>query len=363
MSSVLSRWAAAAASAVGLLAMSGCTTTSLLVGAAGVATDSSMAWDIVKHVHAKLTDGAPPPCGQLDSVERAISPRCAPFVDGSVRAADLATSPHAACALATAARDARLWPALPELVAKGARPQNCELPAAIAFAQSHDCPDLGALAPPVRDAIVGLARTDARAVHHDVVRWLSCPASRANGADAVLDGWLADASLLPGTIAFNPLAALHPGALATPLASALEAQGHRADDSLGSILGLRPSGFEEALRTSDWTALDWWLARAPQLANRVPGAQLDWLPLARVMTPTFLVYPDSRAQLVDYLIAHGADPRTRLPSDPGQSVLSQARAANSPLLGLLEAAPATSAAANPIVASNGRALRLITSTP
>lgn len=359
--SVLSRWAAIAATTLALSVTSGCTTTSLLVSAAGVASDSSMAWDIVKHIHAQLTDGEPTPCSRLDSVERAISPRCGVFVADSLRAADLATSPHAACALTTAARDTRLWPALPELIAKGARPQSCALPAAVAFAQAHDCPDLTAQSPQVRDAIVGLARTDARAVQPDVVRWLSCPASRAIGADAVLDGWLADASLLPGTLGFNPLSALHPSALQTPLAVALEAQGHRADDGLGSTLGVRPSGFEEALRTSDWAALDWWLARAPQLANRVPGAQLDWLPLARVLSPSFLVYPDSRAQLVDYLLAHGADPRTRLPSDPGQSVLAQARAANSPLLAALEAAPAggQGAAANPIVASNGRALRLI----
>jgi len=356
--SVLSRWAAAAVATLGLLAASGCTTTSLLVGAAGVASDSSMAWDIVKHIHAKLTEGDATPCGKLDSIERAVSPRCGEFVADSVRAADVASSPHAACALTTAARDARLWPALPDLVAKGARPQTCAQPPAVAFAQAHDCPDLAALSPEVRGALIGLARTDPRAVQHDVVRWLSCPASRAIGADAVLDTWLADASLLPGTIAFNPLSALHPSAVNTPLSAALEAQGHRADSSLGSSLGLRPSGFEEALRTSDWAALDWWLARAPQLANRVPGPQLDWLPLARVMTPNFLAYPDSRAAMVDFLIAHGADPRTRLPADPGQSVLSMARAAQSPLLAALEAAPA-SAPDSPIVATNGRALRLI----
>ena len=357
--SVLSRWAAAAVTALGLLATSGCTTTSLLVGAAGVASDSSVAWDIVKHIHTKLTEGDPTPCSMLDSVERALSPRCGTFVAGSVREADLASSPFAACALTSAAHDARLWPALPDLIAKGARPQTCALPPAVAFAQAHECPDLSAQTPEVRSAIIGLARTDSRAVHHDVVRWLSCPASRAIGADAVLDTWVTDASLLPGTIAFNPLSALHPSAFDTPLSAALEAQGHRADVSLGSPLGVRPSGFEEALRTSDRGALEWWLARAPQLANRVPGPQLDWLPLARVMTPNFLLYPDTRAAMVDFLIAHGADPRTRLPHDPGQSVLTMARAAKSPLLGALEAAPAGALDPSPIVAANGRALRLI----
>ena len=357
--SVLSRWAAAAVTALGLLATSGCTTTSLLVGAAGVASDSSVAWDIVKHIHTKLTEGDPTPCSMLDSVERALSPRCGAFVAGSVREADLASSPFAACALTSAASDARLWPALPELIAKGGRPQTCAQPPAVALAQAQDCPDLAAQTPEVRGAIVGLARTDTRAVQPDVVRWLSCPASRAIGADAILETWLADASLLPGTIPFNPLSALHPSAVNTPLSAALEAQGHRADTALASTLGLHPSGFEEALRTSDWAALDWWLTRAPQLANRVPGPQLDWLPLARVMSPNFLVYPDSRAAMVDLLIAHGADPRTRLPHDPGQSVLTMARASKSPLLAVLEAAPAGKLDASPIVAANGRALRLI----
>ncbi len=360
MTIVLSRWVALTAVALGLLATSGCTTTSLLLGAAGVASDSSMTWDIVKHIHAKLTDGDPTACGRLDSVERALSPRCGEFVADSIRPTELASSPFGACALTIAARDTRLWPALPELVAKGARPQRCAQPAAIAFAQAHDCPDLAALRPDVRDAIVGLAANDVRAVDHDVVRWLSCPASRAAGADRVLDVWLADASLLPGTVSFSPLAALHPSALGSPLSAALEAQGHGIDAALGGHLGQRPGGFEEALRTSDWAALDWWLTRRPQLANRVPGTQLDWVPLARVLTPGFLRDPDGQAEVAGYLLARGADPRTRLPSDPSVSVLGLARTLRSPLLARLEAAPAGAGAAGvPIVAANGRALRLI----
>ena len=360
MTTALSRWVAVWATALGLLATSGCTTTSMLLGAAGVASDNSVAWDIVKHIHAKLTEGDPAPCSQLDGVERALNPRCGAFVSDSLRSADIATSPFGACALTTAARDARLWPVLPELLAKGARPQTCAQPAGVAFAQAHDCPDLMALPADVRGAIVGMTRSDARAVQHDVVRWLSCPNSRLAGADSVLNDWLADASLLPGTLAFSPLAALHPSALGTPLSDALEAQGHSVDAALGSYLGQRSAGFEEALRTSDWAALEWWLARAPQLANRVPGPQLDWLPLARVLTPGFLLYPDSRAELVGFLLARGADPRTRLPSDASQSVLAMARSARSPLVAMLEAAPVAGAVdASPIVATNGRALRLI----
>lgn len=359
MTTALPRWITLIAVAFGLLATGGCTTTSMLLGAAGLASDSSVTWDIVKHLHAQLTEGDPVPCVRLDSVERALSPRCGALADQRVRAEDLATSPFGPCALTTAASDARLWGALPELLAQGARPQSCSQPAAVAFAQAHDCPDLMAQPPEVRGAIIELARRDERVLQPDVLRWLSCPASRAAGSDRLLGAWLDGGALRPGALSFSPLAALHSSAIGSPLSVALEAQGHRADTALGGALGQRPSGFEEALRHSDWAALEWWLARVPRLANRVPGPQLDWLPLARVMTPGFLVYPDSRADLVGFLLARGADPRTRLPSDPAVSVLTLARDARSPLLALLESAPALATEPTPVVATNGRALRLI----
>ena len=34
--------------------LGGCTTTGLLLTAAGVATDTSVTWEIVKHLHAKM---------------------------------------------------------------------------------------------------------------------------------------------------------------------------------------------------------------------------------------------------------------------------------------------------------------------
>ena len=354
----LPRSAAIAAFVLSLIGLGGCTTTSLLLGAAGVASDTSMTWEIVKHVHGQLTEGDPVACVALDSVERALSPRCGEFVSDSLRRSDIVSSPFGACSLATAARDTRLWPALPELIAKGARPQACTQSALVALAQANDCPDLMATSPEVRGALLGLATSDPRAVHHDVVRWLSCPNSRAAGLDAVLTTWLARDALNPGVLSFSPLAALHPSAINTPLATALEARGHTVGAAFGGYVGLRPSGFEEALRTSDWAALDWWIARQPQLATRVPGPQLDWLPLARVLTPGFLVYPDSRADMVGFLVARGADPRARLPADPSQSVIALARAMRSPLVDVLEAAPP---GAEPInaVATNTRALRLI----
>lgn len=357
MTSLL-RWVAYLATSLGLLASGGCTTTSLVLGAAGVASDSSVAWEIVKHVHGKLTEGDPTPCAGLDSVERALSPRCGEFVTGSLRRSDLLLSPFSACALTTAASDTRLWPALPELIDQGARAKTCMQSPIVALAQANDCPDLMAASAEVRGALTSLAQFDPRAVHHDVVRWLSCPNSRVAGLDSVLNGWLASGALNPGVVSFSPLAALHPSAIGSPLSAALEARGHTVEAAFGGYLGQRPSGFEEALRTSDWAALEWWLDRRPPLANRVPGPQIDWLPLARVLAPGFLAYPDTRADMVNFLVLRGADPRTRLPSEPSQSVVTLARAMRSPQLHLLEAAPPGTEPIN-IFASNTRALKLI----
>jgi len=164
----------------------------------------------------------------------------------------------------------------------------------------------------VRAALADLARRDPRAVHHDSVRWLSCPASRAAGFDAVLTDWLASGALNPDGLAFSALAALHPSAFGTSLPAAFEAHGQTAAAAFGGCVGQRPSAFEAALRNSDWMALDWWRARVPQLANRVPGNQLDWLPLARVLTPGFLVHDGSRSDMVGFLLARGAGPGARL---------------------------------------------------
>jgi hypothetical protein len=353
---------------LGLLALGGCTTTSLVLGVAGIATDTSVTWEVVKHVHAKMTEGDPRPCAQLTSVDRALNPRCGEFVPGSLRTADLRSASLGECPLTVAARDVRLWPVLPELLAKGARAEACAQAPLVALAQANDCPDLSFASPDVKRAIAQMAHADRRAVHHDVVRWLSCPQSRAAGLDATLDAWLASGALAPGALGFSPLGALHPGHIGSPFAQALEAAGHRAADALGGYVGERSTGFEEALRTSDWAALDWWLARQPQLVNRVPprrGDQLAWLPLARVLVPSFLAFPDSRADMVGFLLARGADPAQRLPADPGQTVASLAIKLKSPLAGVLAAAPspapsaATQAAApqRSQVASSRRAER------
>jgi hypothetical protein len=188
---------------------------------------------------------------------------------------------------------------------------------------------------------------DARAIQHDVVRALSCPSAQAAGLHLVLDEWQAQGLLPPGELPFSPLGALHPSHLGSPLAQRLEAQGHRARAALDSFDGRQLPGFDEALRTGDWAALDWWLARVPELVNRVPPTranQLPWIPLARVLTPSFV--PDAVQQrgAVDYLLAHGADPWQRLPHEPSQTVVGFARQLKSPLVPMLEA-PVVSRAA------------------
>ena len=330
----------------GLLALglfSGCTTTSLLLGAVGVATDSSVPWAIVKHVHGKLTEGDPTPCVLLNSVQRALNERCGEFVPGSLRAEDIQRSGLSTCPLTVAARDPRFWPVLPELLAKGAQPERCTRSPLAALAVAQPCPAFEAAAPEQLRALVWLAEADARAIDHDVVRLLSCPSARLAGLDQVLDKWQAQGDLPTGTLGFSPLAALHPEHLDTPLARALEAQGHTAQAALGAYAGALPSGFEMALRSSHWRALDWWLARAPQLASRVPpaqGNQLPWLPLARVLAPNFLEQPDTQTEMVEYLMARGASPWQRLPAEPGRSVVHLAMEMGSPMLPLLDPPPA-----------------------
>ena len=330
----------------GMLALglfSGCTTTSLLLGAAGVATDSSVPWAIVKHVHGKLTEGDPTPCVLLNSVQRALNERCGEFVAGSLKTEDIQRSGLSICPLTVAARDPRFWPVLPELLAKGAQPERCTRSPLVALAIAHPCPAFETASPEQLRALAWLAEADARAIDHDVVRLLSCPSARLAGLDQVLDKWQAQGDLPTGTLGFSPLGALHPEHLDTPLARALEAQGHTAQAALGAYAGALPSGFELALRSSHWRALDWWLARAPQLANRVPpaqGNQLPWLPLARVLAPNFLEQPDTQTEMVEYLMARGASPWQKLPADPGRTVVHLAMDIKSPMLPLLAPPPA-----------------------
>jgi hypothetical protein len=354
------RLAALTLSATAALLASGCTTTSALISLTGVATDTSITWEVVKHIHQQLTEGDPRACVLLNSAQRAVSARCGAFVPGSIVAADIERTGFAECSLALAARDPRLWPALGELMEKGARPGSCAEAPLVQLAQRDTCPDFTAATAAARDAIARLATTDPRSVHHDVVRLLSCPQARAAGLDSVLATWRARGDLQPSRLAFGPLGALHPDYLDSAFARQLEADGHTARGALGAYEGVLRPGFEEALRTSHWAALDWWLQRAPELANRVPplqGNQLAWIPLARVVLPTFLAHPERQKETVEFLLARGADPRQRLPSNPNQSVLAFARTLKSPMVPFLEPAAAGSRSAVVAAAAEPRPAR------
>lgn len=331
-----------AALALSILLLGGCTTTSLLLGAVGVATDTSIPLAIARHFHEKLTDGDPVPCPRLDSVQRALSPRCGEFVPGSLDARDVHTAAMQMCPLAAATRDPRLWPVLPELLAKGAAPERCSESPLASLAQADPCPDFAAASPQALQSLRWLAMVDARALQHDVVRMLSCPQARLAGLSGVLDDWQAAGALQPERLGFGLLGALHPQALDTPFARDREAEGHTALAGLGAYQGRLTPGFEEALRGSHWAAIDWWLARRPELANAVPprdGAQLPWRPLARVLVPSFLQRPEDQAEMLRFLMARGADPSQRMPFDATRNVTAYARQLHSPLVAVLEEGP------------------------
>ena len=345
MQAIWQRWARG----MGLLALVGllaaCSPVGLLISATGVATDTSVTWDIVKHVHAKLTEGDPTPCLRLDSVERALNPRCGAYTPGSLKGDDVRATHLQGCVLDVAVRDPRLWPTLPDLLARGADPSGCAESPLLVLARAPGCPDFGAASPAVLAALRTLAETDDRAVQHDVMRLLSCPSAVSVHLDRSFDTWLARGDLDPGTVAFGPLGALQPGYLESPFARTLEARGHTARAGLGGYDGVQPRGFELALRQSDWAALDWWLARVPELANRVPpmqGSQLPWQPLARVLTPTFLVYPQTQPDMVRFLMARGADPWRKLNYDAGISIVQYAHGLNPGIEALMRRAPAGS---------------------
>lgn len=337
---------AAAALALGIVALltSGCTTSL-----------------VVAHVVERINEGAPTPCVKLNSVDRALQERCGPFQPGSLVTKDVTSSGLPLCPLAIAARNPAFWPVLPELIAKGATPESCRQAPWVALAQADACPDFGRASAAELDALRWLAVADANAIQHDVVRALSCPRARTAGLDSILDQWAAQGQLQRGQLAFGPLGALHPSHLNSTLARTLEAQGHTAAAALGAHGGQLEPGFELALRSGDFAAMDWWLARMPELANRVPptrGNQLPWLPLARVLTPSFVPDAEQQRQTVQYLLSRGANPWRALPHDPNQSVMTYARQLKSPLVATLEApapAPVTRVAATAAPAAAGNA--------
>ena len=346
-----------AALVLGALLLSGCTAPGLILTGMGIATDTSMTWDIVKHVHAQITADDPTPCAMLNSVQRALNARC-PFEPGSIKTADLAKSGLQGCPLSVATSDMRVWRALPELIEKGAKSESCARAPLQDLAEADACPDFQSASPEVLKAIVHLAETDPRSVRHDVFRMFSCPRARAAGLDRVLVGWLDAGKLQPGTLSFSPLEAIDPQLLVSRFGRELQTAGHSPSAALDNYDGALPSGFEEALRTANWTALEWWFFELPQLANIAPpsrGGQMSWVPLQRVLLPGFLAEPAAQPEMVSFLLKHGANPRQKLPFDTSRTVIGFAKTIKSPVLALLDApAPALpSAIPTTALASSG----------
>jgi hypothetical protein len=327
-----------AALALGAALLAGCTAPGLILGGMGVATDTSMTWDIVKHVHAQLTADDPTPCVLLNSVQRALNARCT-FEPGSIKTADIARSGLQGCPLSVATSDARVWRALPELIEKGAKVESCARSPLQDLAEADACPDFQSASPEVLKAMVFIAANDPRSVRHDVFRMFSCSRARAAGLDRVLVGWLDSGKLQPGALSFSPLEALDPQVLVSRFGHELQTAGHASSAALDNYDGALPSGFEEALRTANWAALEWWLFELPQLANIAPpsrGGQMSWVPLQRVLLPGFLADPAAQPEMVSFLLAHGANPRQKLPFDTSRTVIGFAQAIKSPVLTLLD---------------------------
>ncbi|KQW03110.1 hypothetical protein [Rhizobacter sp. Root1221] len=336
----LTRICATALAAMALLSVAGCSTASLAFSAVGIATDTSISWEIAKHLHAKYTEGDPVYCFRMNSVEKALTPRCGSFSKGSIRAEDIRQNELQGCPVTIAARNPVLWPVLPELLNKGAQPESCGVPPLVALAASHPCPDFKAASPESLKAIAWLAEADARSIRHDVVRMLSCPNARQVGLDRVLDTWLDSGAFQRDVVGFGVLGALHPDYLQSPFARKLESQGHTAQASLGPFEGRQPAGFEAALRAGHQGALQWWFNRAPQLANRVPptqGNQLAWSPLARVLQADFMTDPSRQKDTIAFLLDRGADPWKPMPGGAYTSVVQYARFLQSPHVALLNA--------------------------
>ncbi len=313
----LPRLAAVLALAAGSLLLGGCTTSL-----------------VVAHLYDKITEGDPASCYRLNSVDRALQARCGPYRPGSLKAEDVRASGLPVCPLTLAARDPAQWKLLPEMIDKGALPEACITPPLVALAQENPCPNFAAATPAERAALRWLGEADARAIQHDAVRMLSCPGARAAGLDTVLDQWLANDQLRADTLPFGVLGALHPSHLNSTLSRTLEARGHTARASLAAHNGRLSGGYEEALRIADFEALDWWIQRVPTLVDRVPATearQLPWVPLARVITPSFVSDPNRQRELVDYLLAHGAQPWRSLPHDPNLTPATLAVKLHSPL--------------------------------
>ena len=112
--------------------LAACTPVGLLVTATGVATDTSVTWEVVKHIHGQLTADDATPCIQLNGVQRALNARCEyvagqhppcrhrPLGPAGMPARRRHPRPAALARPARAARQGRAGRGLPRLAAAGA---------------------------------------------------------------------------------------------------------------------------------------------------------------------------------------------------------------------------------------------------
>jgi hypothetical protein len=287
-------------------------------------------------------------CSDMHTVERALSERCGEYVPGRLAEADVNRAAPEECPLTVATVEPRRWKMLPELMSKGARADRCTIAPFTALLKQRSDAQLDAALRSASlsevAALRSIASNDPQAIQPNVVRWLSSPAAREAGLHGVLHTWVERGQLDPRRTGFEPLAWLHPSALTTPLAGLFLDRGQRADVAMRS----NPGAMEDALRTGDFAAMDWWFSRVPGLTDLVVDnrqLRINWRPLAYVATPGVIADSRLRQDVARHLLTRGADPNATLPQDPAVTVMAQAQRTSPDLVPLMKASLAARQAA------------------
>jgi hypothetical protein len=272
----------------------------------------------------KYADKLPPACSSLSSVERALTDRCGGYKTGELVAKDVNVRVLSACPLTNFAGNPALWHGLPELLAKGATPEQCAKPPLVAMAEKAPCPAFTRMSASTLDAVRWLAVADAGSLSGPVVHMLTCPEAMSTGLSSVVVQWAGQGSLNADASRFSVLSSIHPASLSQPWVNSLLVAGHQALRAVE----MDSSGFEEALAKGDLATLDWWTQKVPSLVHRAPrkgAGYVPWLPLARIMTPGFAADDAARLRTAQYLMERGASIQASLPHERGQSVGDYAR--------------------------------------
>ena len=325
--------------------LAACTPLGLLVTATGVATDTSVTWEVVKHVHGQLTEDDPTPC--VDAQQRAARAqrRAASYVAGQ--------HPHAPTSPAPACRSARS-PSRRATRGSGAPCPSCSKRARSSSpAPARRCRTLAAdrRLPELRRRVAGGPEGDrsprrgrpARGPPRRVPHALLPERARGRPRPGARD-WLDRGELAARQALVQPARRARP----RPARDALRprARGRRPPARAlrsTTTTAVLPSGYEQALRNEPLgrdrlVAVRAAAARQPGAAER--GAQMAWVPLQRVLVcRASCQHPEAQRDMVLFLMAHGADPRRQLPFDPGRNVLAFAAPIKSPMLAVLDAPP------------------------